>query len=64
MNQETKERCNKANQVLEELRSLHSDLHQMSTDLFSELCRATHFYLRGGFSVTETVKLVNEEIFA
>lgn len=49
-------------QVLEVIREQH-DTTALSADAFEELCRATIFYLRGGFSVQQTARLVAEELF-
>lgn len=49
-------------EVLETIRRTH-DTVKMNPDLFPELCQATLFYLKGGFSVEQTAKLVIEELF-
>lgn len=62
MTTDKKERCNKAIQALEEMQGKFP-VYKLCSEGFDELCHAIHFYLRGGFSVTETVKLVGEEYF-
>lgn len=49
-------------QVLEIIRRTH-DTTKLESWLFSELCRATCFYLKGGFRTEQVAKLVIEEIW-
>jgi Zn finger protein HypA/HybF involved in hydrogenase expression len=52
----------KAQLVLDKIRKTH-DTTELSSDLFSELCRAVVFYLKGGLSVATAARLVIEEVF-
>ncbi len=49
-----------ANDLLNEIRKL-VDTTKVSSDVFSELCRAGLFYAQGGFSLNQAAKLAVEE---
>ena len=56
------EMSNDALKVLEIIRRTH-DTTNMDTDMFSELCRATCFYLKGGIAPEKVAELVIEEMW-